>query len=344
LPIGQLVLLFQLTIHIHIAIRDASAKVAFALASAPFVAIGGRRVVPFLIVGLVALAMGTFLILALMALALGTIRLLTLVLLLIHKRDLQVTFGKRGAVCCRVAVVIAFERVQFRHGAHEVLRDVTFQVHRDETVALVGRSGAGKSTVLKLINRMLEPAEGRVLVDGRDTRVWHPTVLRRQTGYVLQEVGLFPHMTVQRNVGLVPGLAKWPQELIDQRTFELLDLVGLPPHEFAARWPDELSGGQRQRVGVARALAADPPVVLMDEPFGALDPITRAELHREFGRIQRQVRKTIVLVTHDMREAFTLADRIGVLDAGVLVEYGPRSMLEASTHPTVRMLVESAFN
>jgi len=240
--------------------------------------------------------------------------------------------------------VIAFEGVQFRRGDRQVLCGITLEVHRGETVALVGRSGAGKSTILKLINRMLEPADGRVLVDGRDTRAWHPTVLRRQTGYVLQEVGLFPHMTVAGNVGLVPALANWPQERIDKRTFELLDLVGLPPREFAARWPDQLSGGQRQRVGVARALAADPPVVLMDEPFGALDPITRAELHREFGRIQRQVRKTIVLVTHDMREAFTLADRIGVLDAGVLVECGPRPMLEASTHPTVVTLVESAFN
>jgi osmoprotectant transport system ATP-binding protein len=240
--------------------------------------------------------------------------------------------------------VIAFEGVQFHRGDRQVLRGITLEVHRGETVALVGRSGAGKSTILKLINRMLEPADGRVLVDGRDTRAWHPTVLRRQTGYVLQEVGLFPHMTVAGNVGLVPALANWPKERIDKRTFELLDLVGLPPREFAARWPDQLSGGQRQRVGVARALAADPPVVLMDEPFGALDPITRAELHREFGRIQRQLRKTIVLVTHDMREAFTLADRIGVLDAGVLVECGPRSMLEASTNPTVMTLVESAFN
>jgi osmoprotectant transport system ATP-binding protein len=240
--------------------------------------------------------------------------------------------------------VIAFEGVQFHRGDRPVLRGITLEVRRGETVALVGRSGAGKSTILKLINRMLEPADGRVLVDGRDTRVWHPIALRRQTGYVLQEVGLFPHMTVAGNVGLVPALANWPEERIDKRTFELLDLVGLPPREFAARWPDQLSGGQRQRVGVARALAADPPVVLMDEPFGALDPITRAELHREFGRIQRQLRKTIVLVTHDMREAFTLADRIGVLDAGVLVECGPRSMLEASTNPTVMTLVESAFN
>ena len=240
--------------------------------------------------------------------------------------------------------MIVFERVRFQRGDRVVLRDVTFQVEHGETLALVGRSGAGKSTVLKLINRMLEPCDGRVLVEGRDTRAWHPTELRLQTGYVIQEVGLFPHMTVARNVGLVPGLAGWPQSRIDERTNELLALVGLPPKEFAGRWPDELSGGQRQRVGVARALAADPPVVLMDEPFGALDPITRAELHREFLGIQRRVRKTIVLVTHDMREAFTLADRIGVLDAGVLVACGPRSALEASTDSTVRTLVESAFN
>ena len=240
--------------------------------------------------------------------------------------------------------MISFERVRFQRGDRVVLDDVTFQVDRGETLALVGRSGAGKSTVLKLINRMLEPRDGRVLVEGRDTRAWHPTALRLQTGYVLQEVGLFPHMTVARNVGLVPGLAGWPQPRIDERTNELLALVGLPPEEFAGRWPDELSGGQRQRVGVARALAADPPVILMDEPFGSLDPITRAELHREFGGIQRRVKKTIVLVTHDMREAFALADRIGVLDAGELVACGPRSALETSTDATVRTLVESALN
>jgi osmoprotectant transport system ATP-binding protein len=240
--------------------------------------------------------------------------------------------------------VIQFDGVQFRRGGSEVLRGITLGVERGETVALVGRSGAGKSTVLKLINRMLDPSSGRVLVDGRDTRAWDATTLRRQTGYVLQDVGLFPHMTVARNVGLVPALAQWPRQRIEERTEELLDLVGLPPREFAARWPSELSGGQRQRVGVARALAADPPVVLMDEPFGSLDPITRAELHREFKRIQCRVHKTVVLVTHDMREAFTLADRIGVLDAGVLVEYGSRAALQASTHSTVRMLVESTVD
>ena len=239
--------------------------------------------------------------------------------------------------------MIAFERVHFRRGDRSVLRDVTFSVARGETVALVGRSGAGKSTVLKLINRMLDPHEGRVLVDGRDTLAWSSTALRRQTGYVLQEVGLFPHMTVARNVGIVPCLAAWPAERIEARTRELLDLVGLPPQEFAHRWPDQLSGGERQRVGVARALAADPPVVLMDEPFGSLDPITRAELHREFSRIQRHVRKTVVLVTHDMREAFALADRVGVLDAGSLVACDAPAAIQASTHPAVRTLLDAAF-
>jgi len=237
--------------------------------------------------------------------------------------------------------VIAFDHVHFRRGLREVLHDVTFTVNPGETVALVGRSGAGKSTVLKLINRMLEPADGSVRVDGRDTRAWDSTSLRRQAGYVLQEVGLFPHMTVAGNVGLVPALSHWPPARIDARTVELLELVGLPAPEFASRWPDELSGGQRQRVGVARALAADPPIVLMDEPFGSLDPITRAELHREFRRIQQRLRKTVVLVTHDMREAFALADRIGVLDDGSLAAYDTPTVLRASTHPAVALLLES---
>ena len=237
--------------------------------------------------------------------------------------------------------MIAFEGVHARRGSRVVLHDVSFTVASGETVALVGRSGAGKSTVLKLINRMLEPELGRILVDGRDTREWNPTLLRRQTGYVLQEVGLFPHMSVERNVGLVPALERWEAPRIAARTHELLGLVGLPPDVFAARWPDELSGGQRQRVGVARALAVDPPVLLMDEPFGALDALTRAELHREFRRIQQQVRKTIVLVTHDMREAFALADRIGVLDDGRLVALDSRDALRASTHPVVRMFLDA---
>ena len=237
--------------------------------------------------------------------------------------------------------MIRFEHVSARRGSRVVLHDVTFSVTRGETVALVGRSGAGKSSVLKLINRMLEPENGRVSVEGRDTREWDSTTLRRQTGYVLQEVGLFPHMSIARNVGLVPALARWPGAKIAARTHELLALVGLPPDEFADRWPDQLSGGQRQRVGVARALAIDPPVLLMDEPFAALDAITRAELHREFRRIQQHVRKTIVIVTHDMREAFALADRIGVLDDGRLIALDTPDALGLSTDPVVRVFVES---
>ena len=237
--------------------------------------------------------------------------------------------------------MIDFDHVHCRRGAREVLRDVTFTVDPGETVALVGRSGAGKSTVLKLINRMLEPSAGSVRVDDRDTREWDSTSLRRQTGYVLQEVGLFPHMTVSRNVGLVPVLSQWTPEKTRTRTVELLDLVGLPAAEFATRWPDEVSGGERQRVGVARALAADPPILLMDEPFGSLDPITRLELHKEFRRIQQRLRKTVVIVTHDMREAFALADRVGVLENGVLVACDAPALLRASTHPAVALLLES---
>jgi osmoprotectant transport system ATP-binding protein len=236
--------------------------------------------------------------------------------------------------------VIVFEAVRARRGERIVIQDLSLEVASGETVALVGRSGAGKSTLLKLINKMLEPERGRVLVDGRDTRDWDPTQLRRRTGYVLQEVGLFPHMTVARNVGVVPTLAGWTSADIAARTHELLHLVGLEPAEFASRWPDELSGGQRQRVGVARALALDPPVLLMDEPFGALDTVTRAELHREFRRIQERVRKTIVLVTHDMREAFAMADRVGVLADGALVALAAPAALAASNDPRVRMFLD----
>lgn len=239
------------------------------------------------------------------------------------------------------AVVIEFERISIARGSRAVLRDLTFGVGAGETLALVGRSGAGKTTVLKLILRLLEPDAGRICVAGRDSRSWNPIALRRRTGYVLQDVGLFPHMSVAANVALVPALEGWTRAGQEARARELLALVGLDPDEFAERWPDELSGGQRQRVGVARALAADPPVLLMDEPFGALDPITRLELHREFRRIQSQVRKTVVLVTHDMREACVLADRVGVLDAGALIAWDAPDALQSHAHPLVRRLVDS---
>ena len=212
--------------------------------------------------------------------------------------------------------VVSLIGVSFSYGTHIVLDDLHLTVGAGESVALVGRSGAGKSTVLRLIDRLVLPDSGGVIVEGRDTRQWDPIRLRRRIGYVLQEIGLFPHFTVEENVALVPRLEGWPVERRRARAHDLLELVGLPPGEFAARWPRELSGGQRQRVGVARALAIDPPILLMDEPFGALDSITRQELRAEFQRIRRHLRQTVILVTHDMDEAFALGDRVGVLERG----------------------------
>ena len=240
------------------------------------------------------------------------------------------------------ADVIEFIHVRFARGPHVVLDDVRLSIARGEAIALVGRSGAGKSTFLKLINCLLLPDSGVVRVEGRDTRDWDPIELRRQAGYVLQEVGLFPHLTVEGNVSLVPRLAGWSEPRRRERSRELLDLVGLPPREFAARWPRELSGGQRQRVGVARALAVDPPILLMDEPFGALDPMTRLELRAEFQRIRRHLRQTVVIVTHDIAEAFALGDRVGVLDNGRLIACDTPRAIEAASDPRVRQFF-SAF-
>ena len=233
---------------------------------------------------------------------------------------------------------IEFRGVSFkRPGGPPVLEQFSLAVETGDVLALVGRSGAGKTTILKLVNRLLQPEAGAVFVEQRDTREWEPIRLRRRVGYVIQDVGLFPHMTVADNVGVVPRLEGWTEERTAARVEELLELVGLP--SFSARWPDELSGGQRQRVGVARALAVDPPVLLMDEPFGALDPLTRAELHGEFRRIQARLRKTVIIVTHDMGEAFALADRIGVLDEGQLVACDQPAAIAASANPRVRQLL-----
>jgi osmoprotectant transport system ATP-binding protein len=235
---------------------------------------------------------------------------------------------------------IVFQGVHLTRGSIPVLRGVDLAVDAGETLALVGRSGAGKSTILKVINRLLVQDRGEVIVRGRPTQDWDPFDLRRHIGYVLQDVGLFPHLTVRDNVAVVPRLLGWPEPKIVSRVNELLDLVALPAGEYASRRPQELSGGQRQRVGVARALAADPPLLLMDEPFGALDPVTRSELHGEFRRIQSQVRKTIVIVTHDMAEALALASRIGVLADGVLVALDAPAAIARSGDPRVRAMLE----
>jgi len=237
---------------------------------------------------------------------------------------------------------IEFRDVAFRRpGGPLVLDHFNMTVETGEVLALVGRSGSGKTTILKLVNRLLLPDDGAVIVEGRDTREWEPIRLRRRVGYVLQDVGLFPHMSVARNVGVAPRLEGWASDRIDARVHDLLDLVGLAPQQFETRWPDELSGGQRQRVGVARALAVDPPVLLMDEPFGALDPLTRAELHAEFRRIQQRVRKTVIIVSHDMGEAFALGDRVGVIEEGQLIACDRPGVVAASRDPRVRRLLDA---
>ena len=217
--------------------------------------------------------------------------------------------------------LVEFRDVSFSHAgsAAAVISHLSFSVHRGETLVLLGESGCGKTTTLKLINRLLLPTSGQVVVEGKTTTEWDAIQLRRRTGYVIQEGGLFPHFTVARNVGLVPSLERADPEKIRSRVDELLSIVGLNPKEFAQRYPGELSGGQRQRVGVARALAAEPPLLLLDEPFGALDPLTRASLQRKFIEISRRLAKTAVFVTHDVREALLLGSRIGLMHKGKLL-------------------------
>jgi len=214
---------------------------------------------------------------------------------------------------------IKFRNVSYQFdGGHELLRNLDLDIQLGETLVLLGRSGSGKTTTLKLINHLLVPTGGEIRVQGKSTVEWDVIRLRRSIGYAIQEVGLFPHFTVARNIGLVPQIEDWSSDRIQQRVEELMQLVGLD-RQLASRNPGELSGGQRQRVGVARALAADPPILLMDEPFGALDPITRAELQREFQGLQQRLKKTVVFVTHDLREALMLGTRIALMEAGKLV-------------------------
>ena len=234
------------------------------------------------------------------------------------------------------SAAIEFVDVSYRTAEGRVLlANLNLHIQRGETLVLLGRSGSGKTTTLKLINGLLVCQDGKIVVDGKSLAEWDLIRLRRHIGYAIQDVGLFPHFTIERNVGLVPQLEKWPPEKIRARTEKLLELVGLPPSQFRNRYPNQLSGGQRQRVGLGRALASDPPILLMDEPFGALDPLTRAGIQKEFKNLQQRLNKTVVFVTHDVREAMFLATRIAVLDSGRLLGvYSPAEFLQ-SREPVV---------
>jgi len=241
-----------------------------------------------------------------------------------------------------VTTVLDVRGLRYELQGRALVADVSFAVGTGETLVVLGRSGAGKTTLLRLINRLLTPSAGRVQVATADAATRDPTRLRRGIGYVIQEIGLFPHFTVAENVGLLPHLEGWPRTRAEERVRELLALVGLDPATFAPRYPHQLSGGQRQRVGVARALANDPPLLLLDEPFGALDAVTRVELQREFRGLVARLGKALVFVTHDVREALLLGTQIGLLDAGRLIFLGTPAEFRASPVPQARQFMESA--
>ncbi len=216
--------------------------------------------------------------------------------------------------------------------------DFTLSIAEGELLAIIGPSGCGKTTVLKMLNRLVEPTSGRILLNGKDIRTLDPIALRRSMGYVIQQVGLFPHMNILDNIAVVPDILGWSAEKQRTRALELLDLIDMNPAEFAHRYPYQLSGGQQQRVGVLRALAADPAVILMDEPFGAVDPLTRAKLQQELKTLHTRLKKTILLVTHDIDEAFRLADRVLLMQGGQIVQLGkPAELLE---HPATSFVRE----
>ena len=238
-------------------------------------------------------------------------------------------------------ISIEFRDVEYRLTPDRLLlQHIDLQISSGETLMLLGRSGSGKTTCLKMINRLIAPTGGEIYVQGRALSQWDVIRLRRSIGYAIQDVGLFPHYSVRQNVALVPKLEEWERSRVEARVDEVLALVGLPPREFAGRYPNELSGGQRQRVGLARALAAEPPILLMDEPFGALDPITRAEIQMEFQKLQRRLRKTVVFVTHDVGEALLLGDRIALMDSGHLRGVYSREQFLRSEDELVRSYMD----
>lgn len=236
---------------------------------------------------------------------------------------------------------IEFVHVSYRlENSRELLVDLNLTIAPGEVFMLLGRSGSGKTTSLKLINRLLTPTQGEVRVEGNSTTSWDPIALRRKIGYAIQEVGLFPHYTVEQNIALVPRLERQPKEKIAERVREVMALVDLPA-DFLHRYPDQLSGGQRQRVGLARALAADPPILLMDEPFGALDPLSRTQLQKEFRQLQQRLKKTVVFVTHDVGEALLLGDRIALLKDGRLLNVHTPVEFLATTDPVAKSYVDA---
>ncbi len=233
--------------------------------------------------------------------------------------------------------MIRLENVTRKYGDLTAVDNLSLEVREGEVCVLIGPSGCGKTTTLRMINRLIEPDAGNIYIYGKDTRRVRPEMLRRGIGYAIQSVGLFPHMTVAQNISIVPALLHWDRARRAARVLVLLTLVGLKPDEYAGKYPNQLSGGEAQRIGVARALAADPPILLMDEPFGAVDPLTRERLQAEFLRIQREVKKTIILVTHDLDEAIRLADRIAIMSRGQLVQYDtPEEILAHPANKFVR--------
>ena len=243
------------------------------------------------------------------------------------------------------SVIVRFRNVSYSIPSNQnpIINNLNLVVYQGETLVLLGESGCGKTTTLKLVNRLYTPTAGEVLVEGKATTAWDAIALRRHIGYVIQEGGLFPHFTIARNVGLVPSLSGWDAPKIKGRVDELLTMVGLEPARFSQRYPRELSGGQRQRVGVARGLAADPPLLLLDEPFGALDPLTRSGLQKEFKELSRRLGKTVILVTHDVREALLLGDRIVLMHAGEIVLLETPEGFRRSENERVKRYLETVM-